>query len=577
MSSTCDFTPTMDSNSAERDKIDEEIVTLSEALRELRAKRNNLAPIARLPPELLLRIFKLVQKDKDQRAAYSWIAITRVSQYWRVVTITAKVLWCDITFNKGDSQRPAIDACLRRSGSLPLDVYISDSYSSSVGFYDLTFSLLDQLSRIRLLSIYIRFSDTSHSEEKMVEAINAFTRLQNALLQPAPHLEEICLSASLLGSSDLWQSIALRLPVLLGGKAPQLMSLAVSDMPVNLDGFISQNLTTLKLSFYRYAHRIPIHTLLRLLAQTNRIRILELKHGFSVPDDAEESLPVQRVFLPHLQNFSLEAGIEEIRAVLPYLVLSTDAKVYINVDVPGSGPNPGSPLSLLDLIGDSLNHPVEGWSTAAIYVSRHFSSIQFVFWDEEANFEHLDSLDARDEVYLIEQDEEEGESELMRTRMTVVQFALSGESVRDWLVVPRSFKTMSVSRLRLRYQDLEWLGEGLRGISSSFLSSFSQIISLSLDGSPYINAFLDFIHRPTPGSEIFPFLEHLCVHLPWAKQKELLEKFWKALHHRSLMGHKSLKELTLRGLVKENNSGEFPLKVEGIRVVDNLVVHHYSD
>ncbi|TFK66144.1 hypothetical protein BDN72DRAFT_772415, partial [Pluteus cervinus] len=73
-----------DPHAEERAIIDQEITELVNKLLILRSKRNSLAPISRLPPELLTRIFFLFQSGReDDSTYYQWIVITHVSSGWR--------------------------------------------------------------------------------------------------------------------------------------------------------------------------------------------------------------------------------------------------------------------------------------------------------------------------------------------------------------------------------------------------------------------------------------------------------------------------------------------------------------
>ncbi|TFK67015.1 hypothetical protein BDN72DRAFT_771317, partial [Pluteus cervinus] len=94
--STDTFSLIVDSKCAE---IDKAIRQLYGQIQELKARRNSLAAISQLPPELLLRIFSFVQaqlfKD-DLKRYYRWTAITHVSQQWRDVAIGQRSLWSGI-------------------------------------------------------------------------------------------------------------------------------------------------------------------------------------------------------------------------------------------------------------------------------------------------------------------------------------------------------------------------------------------------------------------------------------------------------------------------------------------------
>ena len=79
-----------------RSIIDHDIARLKESIR---ARRNKLSPISRLPVEILCNIFSLIQ-DKDTFSSAqnpkSWIKFSQVSQYWRLSALSAPELWAEI-------------------------------------------------------------------------------------------------------------------------------------------------------------------------------------------------------------------------------------------------------------------------------------------------------------------------------------------------------------------------------------------------------------------------------------------------------------------------------------------------
>ncbi|KAJ7708808.1 hypothetical protein B0H17DRAFT_891344, partial [Mycena rosella] len=66
--------------------------------REARTKQNELAPIARLPPEILAAIFVqcIPVSTRKLHINLSWLNVTRVSYHWRSVALAAPELWSTI-------------------------------------------------------------------------------------------------------------------------------------------------------------------------------------------------------------------------------------------------------------------------------------------------------------------------------------------------------------------------------------------------------------------------------------------------------------------------------------------------
>ena len=181
------------------------------------ARRRNAKAIANsLPPELLARIFKLVQGECScplvvpgifcECGRYGcdwsqWIHVTAVCQRWREVALDDPLLWNTILIERNSTER--VLRCLRRSKSAPLDVVISD--------YDQVPNIIKTkletcCTQLRQLHI----EDVSNSAAELVSLITAAPLLQNLKL------------VSRHGSTSL--------PPMFADSTPRLQSLFVSGL-----------------------------------------------------------------------------------------------------------------------------------------------------------------------------------------------------------------------------------------------------------------------------------------------------------------------------------------------------------
>ncbi|KAI0045568.1 hypothetical protein FA95DRAFT_1471617, partial [Auriscalpium vulgare] len=90
---------------------------MNRALLGLRQQHNAHIPIARLPNEILRKIFSFVSKvdpamdlrgrgrsgdgDKETKSHAGWVAVTYVCQGWRDVAVNQPSLWADIPLALG--------------------------------------------------------------------------------------------------------------------------------------------------------------------------------------------------------------------------------------------------------------------------------------------------------------------------------------------------------------------------------------------------------------------------------------------------------------------------------------------
>lgn len=127
-----------------RTRVDEHIqLGSTETKREtllLPSRRNQLAPIARLPPEVLGEVFltfvrTFVQENYSTYQSYPrydgphWLVITAVCRYWHQVALQTPRIWSFILLRHRDLE--PVSLFLERSGRVPLDMtqplWIQDS------------------------------------------------------------------------------------------------------------------------------------------------------------------------------------------------------------------------------------------------------------------------------------------------------------------------------------------------------------------------------------------------------------------------------------------------------------------
>jgi hypothetical protein len=85
-----------------RQTISDEIKSLEESTRALKSRRNTLAAISRLPPEILATIFTFLSAStwNEKDVHLDWIRVAHVCRRWREAALDHPRFWNHINFTK---------------------------------------------------------------------------------------------------------------------------------------------------------------------------------------------------------------------------------------------------------------------------------------------------------------------------------------------------------------------------------------------------------------------------------------------------------------------------------------------
>ncbi|KAI0309436.1 hypothetical protein OF83DRAFT_1089067 [Amylostereum chailletii] len=250
--------------------IDSGIAHHENALLNLRSRRNHLAPISRLLPELLTAIFRLVvfsdaidttrpwettdpgdgyhhwfngpldpmhqgpSKDPRYIPCHSSILLSHICREWRALARDDALLWSHVLMT---SEKWAW-RMLERSKGAPLTVRTSlISRRPGDSSFNMAYAALQQLHRIRVLSLIVGSGSRSET------AIRQLTT-------PAPMLESISITNVVM--SHIWDTDAsLHLPddIFGGTLPPRLFHLSLSGCDLPLNSFLLKGGTITSLEF----------------------------------------------------------------------------------------------------------------------------------------------------------------------------------------------------------------------------------------------------------------------------------------------------------------------------------------
>ncbi|KDQ13978.1 hypothetical protein BOTBODRAFT_145873 [Botryobasidium botryosum FD-172 SS1] len=427
----------------------------------LKSLENQAVPVYRLPNEILSYIFELANVPHPTQDLSRW-SVSQVSRLWQQTALHTPRIWSTICI----SNHRAVEACVIRSGSAPLDIdlYIDHAYSAHLtdfqGYMDI---LVPHMNRWRSLEfngvptkVYLPY-----------------------LLSPAPQLEKLIIGMHYTNY---------RLPlesVLFAGSSPRLRELLLANAHIPLISPIYTGLTDLALfnASFNTSTISHLRSVLRACPQLHALHLEEIHLGSS--SAAASSAPDPgSIELPYL-SFITARGVEPelVHGVLVSVHPSPSLELQTYIDME----------SQLDRLGSVL--PLESDLSRTLPNLSRVERVAFQFGLEEEDVEGVGYF------YLA------GETR-------------SGVSVLDLTYVsmyPTSFTSTLLRAIgeTLHFPSLKWLE--FVGLSNALFSA-EQFAEL-LEHLPSITQ-LDFKHcsasfietlAVTPTRHLCPRLRHLVI------------------------------------------------------------------
>ncbi|KAK7017671.1 F-box domain-containing protein [Favolaschia claudopus] len=274
-------------------------------IRILKAKRNAIAPIRRLPNELMTRIITIFAVDSGL-FDLKWTRIIFVCRHWHALALAAQPLWACIDLGLGAKFTTRFFAQIDRSGVAPLSIKIS-LYREYYSDY-----ILDHSARIRELSV----------DGKANCVLGLMAKLPEKSL---PILSSLSLGAP--GShDDVSDDVPRSLPeALWDGRLPSLRELHLECIP--LPWSMVSGLTALSLT--QCPNSFPPETfsgLLDMLRSCPGLRTLELALLCPYPE-REQSYTV--VDLPSLYRLQLRDPVTRCEGLLNHLRIPPQALIHL--------------------------------------------------------------------------------------------------------------------------------------------------------------------------------------------------------------------------------------------------------
>ena len=371
-----------------RRAIDDEITSLEQSIQEpirvLKARRNVLAPISRLPPEILAAIFSFLSPSANNGAfRLECICFSHVCRQWRETSLNYPRLWSHINLFK--PAPAAMAEMLMRAKMVPLHLEVDFTCWSQEQIDALEQQLEEHIPHIRHLKVG-----------------GPLRMALKRLVSSAPILEFLSLTHiphPLCPSRDV-------IPVnLFNCATPSLTSLELEGCDISWKLPLIKGLKSLKICRIDPPARPKLEDWLDALDEMPQLESLYLQHA--IPSATAQLMlePSRTVTISSLTYFHIIASPKDCALALAHLVMPALTSLHVNIEcrkmehedmvqvIPYvarnvNGPQDTEPLRSISIGGEQKQVKVVAWTMPDADFNSSISSntsipprLVFTAWD----------------------------------------------------------------------------------------------------------------------------------------------------------------------------------------------------
>jgi hypothetical protein len=294
--------------------VDKEVEATRQLLLSLLTRRNALAPVSLLPPEILARVFHFLVLEEEPPCSrgqdLGWIRATHVCRLWRQVALGDSSLWARISGFPSNTE--LISEMLARARNAPLDVDIDLRGASDP---DVLLMLRPHVSHTRKLRLYSLSFPHSAS-------------VRDIYSREAPALEHFELGVMITSP------ITFRHPggtTLFKGQAPRLRTFSLFHIFIPWSFIPRDQLTQLKIVLFDET-TTPSHgdlnQLIDLLVTCPGLEILVLEH--CLPSQLSQIPYGQTIHFPRLSRLCLGGSSSRITNLMKMLEIPSSTRLHLH-------------------------------------------------------------------------------------------------------------------------------------------------------------------------------------------------------------------------------------------------------
>ena len=289
-------------------------ITSSEAsTRALKSRYNELAPISRLPSEVLASIFTLlpVFALNERSGLLSWIYVAHVCRRWREIALNHPRFWSRINLTKLTSDGRA--EILARVKTAPLHLVV-DIGRRAIGVEAIGRQLEAHISHTRHLIISGAFGTTL---ERLTSSAHTLESLTLSHKSPVRWLPPATIPGNLFNFT-----------------APNLTNLQLENCDISWKSPILKGLRTLQIFDITTESRLGLEDWLDALNEMPELKTLFLRHATPLASLTNPliSKPSRTITLPSLTRFHICASARDCALALAHLVLPSLTFLHVDAE-----------------------------------------------------------------------------------------------------------------------------------------------------------------------------------------------------------------------------------------------------
>ncbi|KAF8074861.1 hypothetical protein FPV67DRAFT_1445873 [Lyophyllum atratum] len=309
------LTPHDDSDADKaRRLIDQEMQGLEDSIRALKSRRNILAPISHLPPEMLAKIFSFrAAESAESINPLEWVRVSHVSRHWRAVALDSPSLWANLVFTRPKWS----EEMLKRS-----------KMASLVVKADLTCITPRIFEAVRLALLY-----GSRVQELQLHAASATI---DRLLTADPSFEAPMihsLSLSVPRTTRFGTDEGFTLPeTVLKGETPYLRKVDLQKCNISWDSSLLKSLTHLTIHDVIASARPTTQQVMDALERMPSLEVLDLHDALPLAPGAgiSDSPPDHIIDLKQLTHLAITSTVPECVNLVSRITIPASARVHLS-------------------------------------------------------------------------------------------------------------------------------------------------------------------------------------------------------------------------------------------------------